>query len=255
MKSMASQVCGLLVGLVLALGWVGGTAAYESVEVTNGGMLRGKVSFKGTPSPPKVFELRRYPDRSYCGLVSDGNGNRLLHETIAGQDGGLKDVIVVVEGVEKGKAFTFTGAKVEANICQFLPFVTVVGDKREITVTNRDTISHDIQGYAFDRQGVDIVLHRPSLEKRGTTDMVFLTKGRRTFTMQCGMHPYMQSWGLAIENPYYAITGLDGLFTIGDLPEGTYKVTAWHPLMPPQVREISVGGGGAVMLDFEFEYR
>ena len=173
----------------------------------------------------------------------------------AGQDGGLKDVVVVVEGVSKGKPFTVAGGQVEANACRFLPFVIVVGDKREVTVTNRDKIFHDIQGYAFDKEGVDIVLHRASLEKMGTTDTVNLTKGRRAFAMQCGQHPYMQSWGYAIDNPYYDVTSLDGAFTIGDLPPGTYKVTAWHPVMQAQTKEVTVTANGTSNLEFTFEYR
>jgi hypothetical protein len=255
MNYLIKRASMLMMGSVLALACVDGTMAYDSVAVTNGGTLQGKVSLKGSPPPPKEFELRRYPDGTFCGLISDGKGNRLLHEVIAGQDGGLKDVVVVVEGVQKGKPFNFPGAQVEANICQFLPFVTVMGDKREITVTNRDKIFHDIQGYAFDRQGIDIVLHRASLEKMGTTDTVNLTKGRKAFVMQCGQHPYMQNWGYAIDNPYYFVTSLDGAFTIGDLPPGTYKVTAWHPAIDPQTKEVTVTANGAVSLDFTFEYK
>jgi hypothetical protein len=169
-----------------------------------------------------------------------------------GQGGGLKDVVVVVEGVQRGKPFTFTNAQVEANVCQFLPFVTVVSDKRQLTVTNRDPVSHDIQGYAYDQAGVDIVLHRPSLKATGTTDIVHLVKGRKIFTMQCGMHPYMQNWGYAIENPYYAVTDPDGSFSIGDLPPGTYRVKAWHPILGVQERELTVEANDTATLDVRF---
>ena len=253
MNYLIKRASMLMMGSVLALACVDGTMAYDSVAVTNGGTLQGKVSLKGSPPPPKEFELRRYPDRTFCGLISDGNGNRLLHEVIAGQDGGLKDVVVVIEGVQKGKPFTFTGAQVEANICQFLPFVTVVGDKREITVTNRDTVFHDIQGYAFDREGVDIVLHRASIEKSGTTDTVNLTKGRKAFAMQCGQHPYMQNWGYAVDNPYYAVTDPDGTFAIGELPPGVYRIKVWHPALGEQERDLVVEPNGSIQLDVQFE--
>ena len=40
----------------------------------------------------------------------------------------------------------------------------------------------------------------------------------------CGMHPFMQGhYGLAVPNPYYAITvleGLEGTFEIKDVPTG-----------------------------------
>jgi len=227
--------------------------AYESKTVTEGAVLRGTVTFSGTVPAPKEFEMRRYPDQVFCGALSDGAGYRLLKEVNVGGSGGLKDVVVVVEGVQSGKPFTFTDAQVEANVCQFLPFVTVVSDKRELTVTNRDPVSHDIQGYAYDQAGVDIVLHRPSLKATGTTDVVNLVKGRKVFTMQCGMHPYMQNWGYAIDNPYYAVTNQEGAFVIGDLPAGTYRIKAWHPALGVQEQEVTVQPNGTAMLDFRFE--
>jgi hypothetical protein len=227
--------------------------AYESRAVTDGAVVRGTVTFKGAVPEPKEFELRRSADVVFCGALSDGNGHRLLREVNVGPSGGLKDVVVVVEGVQSGKPFTFTDAKVEANVCQFLPFVTVVSDKRELTVTNRDPVSHDIQGYAYDQAGVDIVLHRPSLKATGTTDTVNLVKGRKVFTMQCGMHPYMQNWGYAIDNPYYAVTEQEGAFVIGDLPAGTYRIKAWHPALGVQERDVTVQPNGTISLDFTFE--
>jgi hypothetical protein len=241
------------VHLVLAIGLHTDVWAYASETVTNGATLQGKITFTGTVPEPKVFELRRYYDREYCAALSDGKGHRLLKEVNIGSDGGLRDVVVVVEGIEKGKPFTFTDAEVEASLCQFLPFVTVVSDKRRVTVFNRDPVSHDIQGYAYDQSGVDIVMHRPALHVSGTTDIVQLVKGRKVFTMQCGMHPYMQNWGYAIDNPYYAVTGPNGSFTIGDLPAGTYHIRAWHPILGTQERDVTVTSNGTTTLDLLFE--
>lgn len=240
------------VPIILSSGLQADAGAYGSGTVENGAVVRGKVTFTGTVPDPKEFELRRSPDREFCSAVSDGNGYRLLKEVTIGPDGGLKDVVVVVEGVERGKPFTFTDAEVEASLCQFLPFVTVVSDKRRVTVFNRDPILHDIQGYAYDETGVDIVFHRPALHESGTTDIVKLVKGRKVFTMQCGMHPYMQNWGYAIDNPYYAVTGPNGSFAIDDLPPGTYHIKAWHPILGTQERDITVKPNETVSLDWLF---
>jgi hypothetical protein len=59
--------------------------------------------------------------------------------------------------------------------------------------------------------------------------LVGMSKGRRVFVMQCGFHAYMESWGLAMENPYYATSDKDGHFAISDIPPGTYKMVIWHP--------------------------
>ena len=47
--------------------------------------------------------------------------------------------------------------------------------------------------------------------------------------MQCGFHAYMESWGLAVTNPYFAKTDEQGRFTMTDVPPGTYKLVVWHP--------------------------
>jgi len=238
---------------ILSIGLCAEAKAYESGTVTDGGIVRGKLTFKGPVPEPKEFKLHRYPDRAFCGELSDGNGHRLLKEVNIGPDSGLKDVVIVVEDIQRGKPFTFTDAEVEATLCQFLPFVTVVSDKRRVTVVNRDPVAHDIQGYAYDPAGVDIVLHHPALKASGTADVVQLVKGRKVFTMQCGMHPYMQNWGYAIDNPYYAVSDFNGSFAIGDLPAGTYLIKAWHPILGSQAKKITVKPNETVSLDFLFE--
>ncbi|MGC4096094.1 MAG: hypothetical protein QM706_03170 [Nitrospira sp.] len=246
----------LLIGCVAIFFVVERQAAagvYESGTVEDGAVVRGKVTFTGPVPAPKEFELRRSPDREFCSTISDGNGHRLLNEVTIGPSGGLKEVVVVVEGVERGKPFTFTDAEVEASLCRFLPFVTVVSDKRRVAVFNRDPVLHDIQGYAYDETGVDIVLHRPALHESGTTDIVKLVKGRKVFTMQCGMHPYMQNWGYAIDTPYYAVTDLNGSFAIDGIPAGSYRLKAWHPVLGTHERNITVKPNETVTLDWMFD--
>ena len=66
------------------------------------------------------------------------------------------------------------------------------------------------------------------------------------------MHPYMQSWGYAIDNPYYAVTNLNGSFAIGDLPAGIYRIKAWHPILGAEERELTVKPNETVSLDLSF---
>jgi hypothetical protein len=113
---------------VLAAMFLGSTSAwaYEETAVSNGGTVRGAVRFIGELPPPLSFELRRYPDRVYCGGLSDGSGYRRLRTVSVGDQQGLKDVIVTIEGVEKGKPFVLSETRIDANICQFVPFVSVM---------------------------------------------------------------------------------------------------------------------------------
>jgi hypothetical protein len=227
--------------------------AYEETAVPNGGTVTGTVQFFGELPEPMSFELRRYPDQVYCGALSDGSGFRLLREVFVGTQQGLKDVIVTVEGVEKGKPFELKETRLDANICQLVPFVSVMRENHPLTVKNLDQVAHDLQIYERDQEHVFIIFHRPALTESGTSDIIRFTGKRRAVTMQCGMHPYMQGHGLAVENPYYAITGTEGTFAIKDLPAGKHRIKAWHPTLGEKVQEVTVAANGTASVEFSFE--
>lgn len=224
--------------------------AYQVVEVEQGGTISGVVSLTGATPTPKAFNLITFPDPEYCGRISNGNGWRLLHDfKVDEQNGrsGLKDVVVFLEGVDSGKPFDLSVPRVEARDCQFAPFVTVVRDQHAVEVVNMDPVMHDIQAYETSRQlGTRVLFNSPlpmnAHHRRGDLhahhehqpglsmlEKIQLSKGRRFFVMQCGFHAYMESWALAVTNPYYAITDASGGYNIDHVPAGTYRLIAWHP--------------------------
>lgn len=237
----------------VSMGAIEFALAYEPMAVVNGGAVKGMVHFSGAQPDPSVFKLHRYPDQGYCGALSDGSGYRLLREVLVGPQGELKDVIVTIEGVKGGKPFELEETKLEANICQFVPYVSVMRNEHPLTVKNLDSVAHDLQVYERDWEHIFIMFHRPALTKGGTQDLVRFTGDRRGVIMQCGMHPYMQGHGLAVDNPYYAVTGSEGMFDIRDLPAGTYRIKAWHPTLGVQDRELTVVAGESSSVEFTFK--
>jgi hypothetical protein len=246
-KAVRLRIIGFI--LVLLLTSAGSTLAYEEAPVTDGGVLAGKVTLTGDIPKPKGYNLTTLPDAIYCGRISDGRGWRLLQPFHVGSNGAFQDVVVLIEGIEKGKPFLdFKPPRIEALDCRFMPFTTVVRDQHDVTVVNMDPAMHDIQAYETSHLGPRVLFNVPlpisarypkeaglsaHFQKHyaGTpmTQTVKMTKGRRVFVMQCGFHAYMESWALTVDDPYYAITDKEGRFTIGDVPPGTYRVLVWHP--------------------------
>jgi plastocyanin len=247
--------------------------AYEEIVVTDGGTITGKVTMAGGKPTLKGFNLVTFPDPVYCGRISTGTGWRLLDEFAIAPDGGLKDVVVMLAEVPRGKPFVFTPPTIEARDCRFLPFVSTVRDGHEVTVVNMDPVMHDIQAYETSHLGPRVLFNTPlpmnphhrrevnadsheHLAGQPMKETIHLTKGRRIFVMQCGFHAYMESWGLAVDNPYYAVTGKDGTFTIGDIPPGEYVLMAWHPQAGPLLEQkVTVTAKGTTPVRFEFKAR
>ena len=62
----------------------------------------------------------------------------------------------------------------------------------------------------------------------------------------CDIHPHMNSVILVLPNNYFASVYADGRFIIKDVPEGKYKIHAWHETYPESIRTLSVPQTGEV---------
>ncbi len=265
-------VCVLAVGIYALTGF-SPAIAYQEVTVTDGGKITGKVTLKGGKPVPRGFNLVTFPDAVYCGRISNGRGFRLLKEFTVSEDRGVKEVVVMLTGIEKGKPFQFQPPQIEARDCRFLPFVNVVRDNNKVSIVNMDPVMHDIQAYETSELGPRVLFniplpmnaHHPKeagsdaeyhkhIPGHPMTQEIHMTKGRRIFVMQCGFHAYMETWGMAVDNPYYALTDESGQFTISDIPSGTYKLVVWHPQERAIVeREVTITAKGSVAANFEIQ--
>ena len=54
------------------------------------------------------------------------------------------------------------------------------------------------------------------------------------YRVTCARHPWLAAHLLAVDNPYVAVSDENGVFQINGLPEGTYRVDAWHPQFEPE---------------------
>jgi hypothetical protein len=266
---MKGCIC-LLAGMLLA-GPVASVSAYEEIQVTDGGTITGMVTMSEGKPIPKGFNLITFPDPVYCGRISTGTGWRILKEFEVSEDGGLKDAVVFLSDIDKGKPFNFEPQTIEARDCRFLPFVTAVRNHDEVVVVNMDPVMHDIQAYETSHLGPRVLFNTPlpmnPHHKRNVgadshehlagvpvKETIHMTKGRKFFVMQCGFHAYMESWGLAVENPYYHITGSDGRFSLTDVPPGDYTLNVWHPGVGTVLeKKITVPPNGTARADFLFE--
>ena len=225
---------------------------YKVMSVDNGGSIKGRVSLTGKVPSPRFFPLIASPNLEYCNRISDGKGHRILFDFTVSESRGLKNTVVKLIGVLKGKPFRNKIQKMVMNRCHTPKYVIGARNGETLLLENTDPIRHEIVAYEFTDGGVNQRSHRPVDANTSQTRDIFVKSKTENFLIKCNLHPFLQSRGIIVENPYYAITDEEGNFSIRNVPPGTYKVIAWHPFIPNQIMTITIEPENQSTLNFEF---
>src|SRR5437762_1809214 len=124
-------------------GPVASDIAYEVVQVTDGGTIAGAITISG--AIPKLPPRPLNKDPNVC-----GTGVRESHQLIIGKAGGLKNAIVIVQNVKRGKPLPSAEPQINQSKCEYSPHVQVVSINSDIAVVNNDPILHNIHFYQND---------------------------------------------------------------------------------------------------------
>jgi hypothetical protein len=56
------------------------------------------------------------------------------------------------------------------------------------------------------------------------------------------VHGWMKAYAGVRPDPFYAVSGPDGSFSITGLPPGTYTIEAWHEKFGTQTATVTIAG-------------
>jgi len=213
--------------------------SYDVVTVTDGGTIEGKVVFNGAVPTKKIIPTK---DVEVCG----GMREEPLIEV--GPDKGVQNAVVYLVEVTKGKAWPAPGKPPELdNVkCRFEPAVQVI-PAGPLDVVNTDPVLHNTHGYYGQRTAFNLAL--PNQGQRIPTEL----KRAGIVRVDCDAHGWMEGWIYVVDNPYYAVTGADGKFTIADVPPGDYKLVAVQSLTGPVEMPVTVTSGKSTELNVELK--
>ncbi len=223
-----------MAGLVTAFSTLVYTAAFA-------GSIIGEVRF--TDDPPAMPTVKVSKDQDYC-------GETLPNETyLIGSDGGLQNVVVFIETLpsmglgdpQKENILNNTG-------CRYSPRILALQKGERLRVKNNDPKLHVPHSYQEDRTVFNL-----SLPFKGTViDATSRIRQAGVLKVVCDTHAWMLAYVHVFDHPYFAVTDERGMFTISDLPAGTYVLKAWHEDAGVRTQEIIVPEAGDIRTTFEF---
>jgi len=229
---------GLLAVLVVSL--AGSPAqSYEVGTVADGGTLEGIVVYRGDVPTRKIIPSKNVET---CG------GPREEPKIRVGADQAVESAVVYLADVAKGKAWPEEAKPPELNNvkCRFEPEVQVVRPGR-VDVVNKDPVLHNTHGHYGKRSAFNL-----ALPNEGQRIPVQLPRPGMVF-IDCDAHGWMEGWIYVVDNPYYALTGADGKFTISDVPPGDYKLVGWQSFTGPIEMPVTVKAGESTKLEIELK--
>ena len=213
------------------------------------GDITGKVTLKGTP-PPEV-SITPLTDNPDCKkLVSDTPKTRFY---VVGADGGLADVVVYLEGAPaKSTGASAPPVILDQKGCEYVPTILAVQTGQKVEVKNSDPLLHNVHTKPT-VAGND---EKNDGQLPGSADITYtFAKPEMFLKFQCDVHKWMFAWVSVFDNPYFAVSGKDGAFTIKDAPAGKYKLIAQHRKAGKVEKEVEIKAGEPLKVDLTLELK
>src|SRR5262249_52950020 len=165
-----------------------------------------------------------------------GTAPRDSEKLIVNKSGGVKNAVVMVLDVKRGKPMpdAAKNAEIDQKKCEYTPHVQVMALNSEISMKNSDPVLHNVQFFQGDNSLFNI-----AQPVQGQVTKHVIDKPGPLY-VECAVHGWMQGQVIVVDNPYYAVTDENGKFSIPELPPGKYQVKIWHEYLGEQTKEMTV---------------
>ena len=213
-----------------------------------GGTITGKIKFTGTAPRNPVIDMSEEAacKAKYTTTPTEEN-------VVAGPANALSNVFVYVSaGVPAGQTFTAPATPVvlDQSGCRYHPHVFGVMVGQTLEIRNSDPVLHNIKAVAKKNRPFNVSQPNAGM----TTNRTFSTP-EVMVNLQCNVHGWMHAWLGVRPDPFFAVSGKDGSFSITGLPPGTYTIEAWHEKFGTQTATVTIAGTESKTANFTFAAR
>ena len=155
------------------------------------------------------------------------------------------NVVVFVDQVEGPFSVPDEHAKMDQKGMKFNPHVLPVLVGTTVDYLNSDNVMHNV----FTSSEVADKFNLGTWPQGEFRSFTFKKQGAAV--MLCNVHPEMEAWVVVLQNPHFALTDESGVYTIKNVPSGTYTLKLWHEkLKKYEPQTVEVQNTGKAVVDF-----
>jgi plastocyanin len=214
-------------------------AAANAPGTLGAGKVTGTAKFAGKAPEAKGITT---PD-PFC-----AKQNIKDEELVVGAGGALKNVLVrVVKGANGTYPAPAADVTVDQSGCMYRPRVQGIVAGQTVLIKNSDQTLHNVHTY----KGASTVFNQAQIPGMAPMPKKF-ADGGQIIKFKCDVHPWMTGYVAVATNPFFAVSGADGTFTIDKLPPGTYTLEAWHERLGTKTADVTVSDDKPATATFEF---
>jgi hypothetical protein len=216
--------------------------AYSVAPPSRPARISGLVRYSGkAPRPPKVSFSGG--DTAYCRKF-DIRQERLL----VGRGGGLRNVVVALESVSRGKPVPDATPVLAEWRCTFVPHVLSITAGTKLLLHNRDPVLNTFHAIAQPGGRTLFNVGMPNRDQKIQRRI----KNPGLVLMHCDVHPWEEAWVVAVGHPYHAVTDNQGSFALDQVPPGRHTLVLWHEKLGVRKQRVEVSAGAHLKLEIGY---
>ena len=191
------------------------------------GTLKGQVLLAGNPPAANVLfaQGKASKDPDVCAKEGAIPNERLV---VDASSKGVKNVLVYIPkpvgpiSDEAKSAASQVEVIFDQKNCIFEPHVLGVMRGAQVVIKNSDPVSHNVNSALRNNP------FNPILAASQSSKQIMEGAERSPGQVTCSIHPWMVSWWMVFDSPYFAVTDAQGNFEIKNVPAGSQKVVVWQ---------------------------